>query len=102
MRVDRYVEGACQAGVAEMAVVIADELQSMSIGTGLTTRKVERALLNGLTLLTATTLWENRPARALPRRLAFRASPRRRDRAAPSTRFEPRRTLDYGRPVKDR
>lgn len=29
--------------------------------------------MNGFTLLTATTLWENRPARALLRRLGFRA-----------------------------
>ena len=31
------------------------------------------ARTNGFTLLTATTLWENRPARALLRRLGFRA-----------------------------
>jgi RimJ/RimL family protein N-acetyltransferase len=71
--VGRYVEGAGRAGVAEIAVVVADELHSMGIGTALATRTVERARANGLTLLTATTLWENRPARALLRRLGFRA-----------------------------
>jgi hypothetical protein len=34
---------------------------------------VERARINELRLLTATTLWENRPARALLRRLDFRS-----------------------------
>jgi hypothetical protein len=34
---------------------------------------VGRARANGFALLTATTLWENRPARALLRRLEFRA-----------------------------
>jgi RimJ/RimL family protein N-acetyltransferase len=71
--VGRYAEGSGRAGVAEIAVVVADELQSMGIGTALATRTVERARANGLTLLTATTLWEHLPARALLRRLGFRA-----------------------------
>jgi GNAT superfamily N-acetyltransferase len=59
--------------VADVAVAVADELQSIGIGTELSRRLVERACANGFTLLTASTLWENRPARALLRRLGFRA-----------------------------
>ena len=45
----------------------------MGVGTELARRLVERARANGFTLLTATTLWENRPARVLMRRPGFRA-----------------------------
>jgi hypothetical protein len=34
---------------------------------------IRRARANGVTVLTATMLWENRPARALARRVGFRA-----------------------------
>jgi RimJ/RimL family protein N-acetyltransferase len=71
--VARYVRLARRAGVADVAVAVVDELQSMGLGTELTKRAVERARANGFTLLTATTLWENRPARALLRRVGFRA-----------------------------
>ena len=71
--VARYVRVADRAGVAEVAVEVADELQNMGIGTELAARIVRRAGTNGFTLLTATTLSENRPARALLRRLQFRA-----------------------------
>lgn len=71
-----------RVGVAEVAVEVADELQNMGIGTALARRLVERARANGFTLLTATTLWENKPARATatPRVLRPR-KPRQRDRA---------------------
>jgi GNAT superfamily N-acetyltransferase len=75
--VARYVCVADRAGAAEVAVEVADELQSMGIGTELATRIVRRARANGFTLLTATTLSENRPARALLTRLRFRARVRR-------------------------
>jgi RimJ/RimL family protein N-acetyltransferase len=71
--VGRYVELDGQPRVAEISVVVADDLHSMGIGIALATRTVQRARANGLTLLTATTLWENRPARALLARLGFRA-----------------------------
>ena len=71
--VARYAHSADRAGVAEVAVEVADDLQSLGIGTELARRTVDRARVNGFTLLTATTLWENRPARALLRRLGFRA-----------------------------
>jgi RimJ/RimL family protein N-acetyltransferase len=45
----------------------------MGIGTALARRVVRRARANGFTLLTATALWENRPARGLLRRLGFHA-----------------------------
>ena len=70
--VARYAHIADRAGVAEVAAEVADELQSLGIGTELARRTVDRARANGLTLLTATTLWENRPARALLRGLGFR------------------------------
>lgn len=71
--VARYVHEAGRAGVAALAVEVADELQGMGIGTALTGRVVRRAHANGFALLTATALWENRPARALLRRLEFHA-----------------------------
>ena len=69
--VGRYAQFADRAGVAEAAVEVADGLQGMGIGTALARCTVQRARENGFTLLTATTLWENRPARALLRRLGF-------------------------------
>jgi GNAT superfamily N-acetyltransferase len=71
--VGRYVHGGDRAGVAELAVVVADDLQRLGIGTALVTGAVQRARANGFAFMTATTLRENRPARALVRRLGFRA-----------------------------
>jgi len=71
--VGRYAQFADRADVADVAFTVADELQGMGIGTVLARCLVDRARANGFTLLTATTLWENRPARALLRRLRFRA-----------------------------
>ena len=69
----RYVEEAGRPGVADIAVEVIDELQGRGIGTALATAVIERARENGFTLLTATTLWENRRARGLLRRLRFHA-----------------------------
>ena len=71
--VGRYAQFADREAVADVAFTVADELQGMGIGTVLARCLVDRARANGFTLLTATTLWENRPARALLRRLRFRA-----------------------------
>jgi RimJ/RimL family protein N-acetyltransferase len=71
--VGRYAQFADRAGVADVAVEVADALQGIGIGTALARCTVLRARENGFTLLTATTLWENHPARALLRRLGFRA-----------------------------
>jgi RimJ/RimL family protein N-acetyltransferase len=71
--VARYVAITDRAGVAEVAIEVADAFQRMGIGTALASLTIQRAHANGLTLLTATTLWENRAARGLLRRHGFRA-----------------------------
>ena len=69
----RYIRHIGSETTAELAVEVADELQHQGIGTALSMLVVERARANGFTLLTATTLWSNQPARALLRRLGFHA-----------------------------
>ena len=71
--VGRYVRFADRPSVADVGFEVADELQGIGIGTALATHIVEHARANGLALLTAETLWDNRPARAILRRLGFRA-----------------------------
>ena len=68
----RYVHEHGRPGVADVALEVVDELQNRGIGTALATALIARARENGLVLLTAGTLWDNRPARALLRRLRFR------------------------------
>jgi RimJ/RimL family protein N-acetyltransferase len=70
--VARYVTYAETPDTAEVAVEVADDLQRAGIGTDLMTRIVERATVNGLTVLTARTYYGNGAARALSRRLGFR------------------------------
>jgi RimJ/RimL family protein N-acetyltransferase len=70
--VARYIRHA-GTETAELAVEVADELQHRGIGTALSARVIGRARANGFAALTATTLWDNRPARALMRRLGFHA-----------------------------
>jgi protein lysine acetyltransferase len=74
--VGRYVSVADRARVAEVAFEVEDDRQNMGVGTALANHVVRRARANGFTLLTATTLSENLPARALVRRLGFRAPAR--------------------------
>jgi GNAT superfamily N-acetyltransferase len=69
----RYVEHHGHPGVADTAVAVADEMQRRGIGTALMLRLIACARSNGFHQLTATTLWENRPARALMRTTGFRA-----------------------------
>ena len=71
--VARYVGVADRPGVADVTVEVVDEIQNLGVGTALVARLLDRARANGITLLTATTLWDNRPARALLKRLGFRA-----------------------------
>jgi GNAT superfamily N-acetyltransferase len=71
--VGHYAHDTDRVSSASLAVAVADELHGMGIGTALARCTVQRARANGFALLTATTLWENRPARALLRRLGFRA-----------------------------
>jgi L-amino acid N-acyltransferase YncA len=69
----RYVEHQGRPGVADTAVAVADEVQRRGIGTALMLRLIACARSNGFHQLTATTLWENRPARALMRATGFQA-----------------------------
>jgi GNAT superfamily N-acetyltransferase len=69
----RYVQYGDRTGSADVAIEVADQMQRIGIGTALMERLVERARVNGLDQLTATTLWENRPARALLRSAGFQA-----------------------------
>jgi RimJ/RimL family protein N-acetyltransferase len=69
----RYAGFPITTGAADFALVVADRLQHMRLGTVLANHTVERARRNGVALLTATTVWENAAARALLWRLGFRA-----------------------------
>jgi GNAT superfamily N-acetyltransferase len=69
----RYVKHHGDPGVADTAVAVADEMHRRGVGTALMLRLIACARSNGVQLLTATTLWENRPARALLRRCGFEA-----------------------------
>jgi GNAT superfamily N-acetyltransferase len=70
----RYVQYQGRAGVADVAVAVADEMQRRGVGTVLMDRLIACAQANGFHLLTATTLWENRAARALLRTSGFHAT----------------------------
>lgn len=70
----RYVQLPDQPDVADVAIEVADDLHTQGIGTALAIRTLERARANGFTRVTAITLHDNGPARALLRRLHF--SPR--------------------------
>jgi GNAT superfamily N-acetyltransferase len=69
----RYVGHYGRPGEADTAVAVADDVQRRGIGTALMLRLIACAHSNGFHLLTATTLWENRPARALMRSTGFQA-----------------------------
>jgi RimJ/RimL family protein N-acetyltransferase len=71
--VARYVRYADRRGVADVSVEVADDHQSIGVGTALAVRLVERGRANGLDRLSATTRWENRAARALAQRVGLRA-----------------------------
>jgi acetyltransferase len=69
----RYAAFPAATGTADFALVVADRLQHMRLGTALANHTVDRARRNGVARLTATTVWENAAARALLWRLGFRA-----------------------------
>jgi RimJ/RimL family protein N-acetyltransferase len=71
--VARYVQMPDQPDIADVAIEVADDLQRNGIGTALAIQTLERARANGFTRLTAITLHDNAPARALLRLLHFRA-----------------------------
>ena len=71
--VARYVTWPERPGAADVAIEVADDLQRNGIGLMLAEALIRRARENGINVLTATTLWENRAARALARQVGFRA-----------------------------
>jgi RimJ/RimL family protein N-acetyltransferase len=70
--VSRYAAWHGRDDVAEIAVAVADDLHRRGIGGALADRIVREACANGIARLTAATLWGNRPAFAVLKRLGFR------------------------------
>ena len=68
----RYATGEPQSREADFAITVADEWQGRGVGSRLAAQLVRAARANGMTELTALTLWENAAARALLRGLGFR------------------------------
>jgi RimJ/RimL family protein N-acetyltransferase len=71
--VSRYVARPQEPEVADLAIEVADDMQGIGIGTLLARLLIDRASSKGFDRLVASTLWNNQPARALMRRLGFRA-----------------------------
>ena len=71
--VARYAKVPARSVAADGAVAVADDLQGQGIGTALVRCLIARARVNGFAVLTASTLWDNRPARALLRSMGFHA-----------------------------
>ena len=67
----RYATAVPGERTADFAVTVADEWQGRGVGTRLAKRLIEAARANGMTRLTAMTLWENDAAIALLHRLGF-------------------------------
>jgi RimJ/RimL family protein N-acetyltransferase len=67
----RYATAAPGDRTADFAVTVADDWQGRGVGTRLAARLIEAARANGMTRLTAMTLWENRAAIALLHSLGF-------------------------------
>jgi RimJ/RimL family protein N-acetyltransferase len=70
--VARYARVRAGLPVADVAMVVADDMQRMGIGTRLGRLLVARARANCFDRLVADTFSDNHPARALMRRLGFR------------------------------
>jgi RimJ/RimL family protein N-acetyltransferase len=68
----RYATGEPESRVADFAITVADDWQGRGVGSRLAAQLVRAARANGMTQLTAFTLWENAAARALLRGLGFR------------------------------
>jgi RimJ/RimL family protein N-acetyltransferase len=67
----RYATAAPDDRIADFAVTIADDWQGRGVGTRLAARLIDAARANGMTRLTAMTLWDNGAAIALLHRLGF-------------------------------
>jgi RimJ/RimL family protein N-acetyltransferase len=72
--VARYATWPERAGAADVAIEVADDFQRNGVGLMLAEALIRRARENGISVLTATTLWENHAARELARRMGFRAT----------------------------
>ena len=70
--VARYAE--LSPCTADVAVEVADDHHGRGLGAELMRRLADRARENGYLRLSATTLWENAAARALFKRLGYRAT----------------------------
>jgi RimJ/RimL family protein N-acetyltransferase len=68
----RYVQLPDQPDVADVAIEVADDFHRQGIGMALAICTLERARANGFRRVTAVTLHDNAPARALLRLLHFR------------------------------
>jgi RimJ/RimL family protein N-acetyltransferase len=60
-----------RAGVPDFAVAVDDAWHGRGLGTALSRAVIERAVDNGFERMTASTLWDNDPARRLLARLGF-------------------------------
>ena len=69
--VARYACAPGEDAEADIAFAVADAWQGCGVGTDLARRLVERARQNGIALLRASTLSDNRPAHRLLRGLGF-------------------------------
>ena len=67
----RYATAQPGDRIADFAVTVADEWQGRGVGTRLANRLIEAARANGMTRLTAMTLWDNTAAIGLLHRLGF-------------------------------
>jgi RimJ/RimL family protein N-acetyltransferase len=74
--VARYASFPGRIGHAEVAVAVVDDWQRRGLGTQLTAALLRRAVRHGVARLSATTLAENRGARALVDALGFRLAGR--------------------------
>ena len=68
----RYATAEPDGRTADFAVTVADEWQGRGVGSRLAARLIEAARANGMTRMTALTLWDNTAAIALLHRLGFR------------------------------
>ena len=75
--VGRYVALGDPAGTAEAAIVVADPLQGLGLGTHLADALAGEAVRNGIRRFSATMLSENRAAHRLMARLSARLEMRR-------------------------
>jgi RimJ/RimL family protein N-acetyltransferase len=74
--VARYATYANDRATADIAITVADDWQGNGLGSALGRAIVHRAESSGIARMSATTLADNTAARALLRRLGFRASGR--------------------------